>query len=155
MISQRHSRSFVELSGDGTQLCLTLYRQIRAFWEALSQQAVCVFVCAALPEPAIRSPSHWPGMEGSSTSAGLSRIEIASLNRPMPLRFKAACREPLLRLTSRLIVQAERFKVQAIERKDNCPIRPREISSRSVSVSAKRNLIRSGGRMPPVRASSG
>jgi hypothetical protein len=26
-----------------------MYRQIRAFWEVLSQQAVGVFICAALP----------------------------------------------------------------------------------------------------------
>ncbi len=34
------SRSFVELSGDSAQLCLTMYRQIRSFWEVLSQQSV-------------------------------------------------------------------------------------------------------------------
>jgi hypothetical protein len=35
-----------------------------------------------LPEPAIKSPSQCPGTARSSTSAGLSRIDIASLNLP-------------------------------------------------------------------------
>ena len=35
-VSQRHTWSFVELSCDGAQLCLTMYRKIRAFWEVLS-----------------------------------------------------------------------------------------------------------------------
>ena len=37
-VVKRFSRSFVELSGNGTQLCLTMYRQIGAFWKVLSQR---------------------------------------------------------------------------------------------------------------------
>jgi hypothetical protein len=48
-VPQRHSRSFIELSGDGAQLCLTVYRQICALWKVLSQKAVGVFVLTALP----------------------------------------------------------------------------------------------------------
>ena len=48
-VVKRLSGSFVELSGDSTQLCLTMYRQIGAFWKVLSQQAVGIFVCATLP----------------------------------------------------------------------------------------------------------
>ena len=43
-VSQRHTWSFVELSCNGAQLCLTMYRQIFALWKVLSQQAVGVFV---------------------------------------------------------------------------------------------------------------
>jgi len=49
LVVERLSRSFVELPCDGTQLCLTMYRQICALWEVLPQQAVCIFVGAALP----------------------------------------------------------------------------------------------------------
>ena len=48
-VVERLSRSFVELSCDCTQLCLTMYRQIRALWKVLSEQAVGVFVCSSLP----------------------------------------------------------------------------------------------------------
>ena len=48
-VVERLSRSFVELSCDGAQLCLAMYRQIRALWEVLSQQAVGIFICTALP----------------------------------------------------------------------------------------------------------
>jgi hypothetical protein len=44
LISQHHTWSLVELSCYGAQLCLTMYRQIRALWKVLSQQAVGVFV---------------------------------------------------------------------------------------------------------------
>ncbi|MFT5651666.1 MAG: hypothetical protein ACI9TZ_003162 [Yoonia sp.] len=46
-----------------------------------------------LPEPAMRSPSQWPGTARSSTSAGLSRIDTASLNLPIPVRFRVAWRD--------------------------------------------------------------
>jgi hypothetical protein len=38
---------FIELSCDGTQLCLAMYRQIRALWKVLSQQAISIFVRTA------------------------------------------------------------------------------------------------------------
>jgi hypothetical protein len=60
-----------------------------------------------------------------------------------------------LRLTSRLIVDAGRFKVRAMDRKDICARRPLDISSRSTKVRESRDLMRSGGRMPPVRSNSG
>ena len=49
LVVERLSRSFIELSCDGTQFCLTVYRQICAFWEVLSQQPIGVFVCTTLP----------------------------------------------------------------------------------------------------------
>ena len=48
-VSQRFPWSLVELSRDGTQLCLTMYRQIGAFWKVLSQETVGIFNRAALP----------------------------------------------------------------------------------------------------------
>ena len=39
-VSQRLSRSLIELCYDGAHLCLTMYRQIRALWKVLSQQAI-------------------------------------------------------------------------------------------------------------------
>jgi hypothetical protein len=60
-----------------------------------------------------------------------------------------------LRLTSRLIVDAGRFKVRAMDRKDICARRPLDISSRSTKVRESHDLMRSGGRMPPVRSNSG
>ena len=47
------------------------------------------------------------------------------------------------------------LKARAIERRDIFACRPLDISSRSARVRAKRDLLRSGGRMPPVRARSG
>ncbi|MCP4319044.1 MAG: hypothetical protein GY789_24395 [Hyphomicrobiales bacterium] len=49
-------------------------------------------------DPAIRSPSQCPGTARSSTAAGLSRIDTASLTCPSPSRFRLACRD---RLTAR------------------------------------------------------
>ena len=46
-----------------------------------------------LAEPAIRSPSQWPGTARSSTSAGRSRIETASVIPPRPWPFVLACSE--------------------------------------------------------------
>src|SRR4029077_5853576 len=58
--------------------------------------------------------------------------------------------EPPLRAISRLTVDGARLRLQAIRRND-CPCgSPREISSRSVSVSASLERRRGGGRMPPV-----
>jgi hypothetical protein len=48
-VSQRFSRSFVQLTCDCAELCLTMYRQIGAFWKVLSQQTISVLVRAALP----------------------------------------------------------------------------------------------------------
>lgn len=62
---------------------------------------------------------------------------------------------PPLRRTSRLIVDGARQSSRAMARKDICALSPLEISSRSESVNANRDLRRSGGRMPPVRASNG
>ena len=63
--------------------------------------------------------------------------------------------QPPLRLTSRLIVDADRFRDLAMDRKDSFARRPLDISSRSFRVRARRDRKRSGGRMPPVRARSG
>jgi hypothetical protein len=42
----------------------------------------------------VRHPHHqWPGTARPSTSAGLSWIDIASLNLPKPLRFMVAWRD--------------------------------------------------------------
>ena len=48
-VSQRFSRPLIELSGNSTELCLTMYRQIRALWEVLSQQPVGILIRAPLP----------------------------------------------------------------------------------------------------------
>jgi hypothetical protein len=48
-VVERFAGSFVELSGDGAQLCLTVYRQIGAFGKVLAQEPVGVFVRATLP----------------------------------------------------------------------------------------------------------
>jgi len=57
-VSQRLSRSLVELSCDNSQLCLAMYRQIRSFLKVLSQQAVSIFVCIApIPVQSARSES--------------------------------------------------------------------------------------------------
>jgi len=60
-----------------------------------------------------------------------------------------------LRRTSRLIVDGARLKYRAMQRKDIRALSPLEISSRSHSVNARRDLLRSGGRMPPVLERSG
>src|SRR5690606_5418449 len=59
---------------------------------------------------------------------------------------------PPLRLTSRLIVEGDRWSLMAIERIEWPAIRPREISSRSANVSARRERHLDAGCMPPVSA---
>lgn len=49
LILQGLSRAFIQLSGNRAQLGLAMYRQISAFWKILPQQAVGIFVWAALP----------------------------------------------------------------------------------------------------------
>jgi hypothetical protein len=48
-VSQRLSRSLIELPCDGAQLCLAMYRKIRALWKVLPKKAVGVFVRTAVP----------------------------------------------------------------------------------------------------------
>ena len=47
------------------------------------------------------------------------------------------------------------YATRAIVRRDSCALNPREISSRSASVSARQDLRRSGGRIAPVLANKG
>jgi hypothetical protein len=56
---------------------------------------------------------------------------------------------PPLRATSRLTVEGARASPEAIWRKDRPLTRPREISSRSASVSARSDRRLCGGWMPP------
>ena len=53
-------------------------------------------------------------------------------------------------MSSRLIVEGERPRRSAIERRDRPDASPREISSRSTSVSERLERRRAGGRIPPV-----
>ena len=53
------------------------------------------------------------------------------------------------------MVDADRQSSRAIERMERVAAVPRQIISRSISVSANRDRLRSGGRMPPVRDNSG
>jgi hypothetical protein len=59
-------------------------------------------------------------------------------------------RDPPLRTISRLTVDGERPNARAIERTGRPATRPREISSRSASVSANRDRRRDGGLIPPL-----
>jgi len=61
---------------------------------------------------------------------------------------------PPLRATSREIVDTERFKPAAMLRRDSSRLIPREISSRSASVSARLLLLRAGGEIPPEAATN-
>jgi len=67
-------------------------------------------------------------------------------------RYEAA---PPLRLISRLIVDGARLSRLAIERRDAPMLSPREVSSRFDKVSAWRDCLRAGGRIPPARDKSG
>src|SRR5262249_54997573 len=68
------------------------------------------------------------------------RSEAAARYRPLPP----------LRSISRLTVEGARSSLLAILRKEGPCASPRDISSRSTSVSASLERRRSGGRMPPV-----
>ena len=63
-------------------------------------------------------------------------------------------RRPPCRRTSRLTVEGARRSWRLICRSEVPRARPREIASRSASVSATRARWRAGGGMPPVRATS-
>ena len=103
--------------------------------------------CAATVASEMRghdSPQVWVPRE-------LTRLRTPS--RRQACRSEAAARygpEPPLRAISRLTVDGARPRLQAI-RRNECPCAsPREISSRSASVSASLERRRGGGRMPPV-----
>ena len=48
-VFQGFPRSLIQLSGHSIQLSLGVNRQIGSFWEVLPQQAIGVFIRAALP----------------------------------------------------------------------------------------------------------
>ena len=86
----------------------------------------------------------WASLQGFGRCALSQAAWSASLAR---YAFK-----PPLRLTSRLIVEAERPSSFAMLRNDRSQAIPLEISSRSQSVSANLARCRGGGRMPPLGA---
>ena len=67
-----------------------------------------------------------------------------------PLRGKPRSQNIRYPRGVRLCCDPDRFKIRAMARNELLAARPREISSLSINLSAIRDLLRSGDRMPPV-----